>query len=125
MNYISALLGLLFPDDAEASFSNFRLWQMVGHVTLYISRVYLCSMAVLALSLVMLILAIMSYIALEIMIKLHEQERRARKSQNQNYVMPEFAAWIPHVNPHQKGPTTDLFNKRSGSTCEMEDLIST
>lgn len=116
------MLGILIPESLEASFAGMRFWQMVGHVLLFVMHLYLCSVVLLAVSLMLLLLAAGLYISLEIMIRLQEQERKSSKAKHQNYVLPEFAAWIPHFNPHHRGATEDLCT-RLGS--DAEDLIST
>lgn len=116
------MIGILMPDDLEASFGGMRFWQMLGHLFLYLMRLYLCSAVVLAVCLMLLLIAAGLYISLEIMIRLQEQEQKTSKAKHQNYVLPEFAAWIPHFNPHHRGVTEDLCTKLGS---DAEDLIST
>ena len=116
------MLGVLFPDSFECSYAGLRLWQMVGCILLYAMSVYVCALVILSVSLLLLLIAGALYISLEIMTRLQEREQKSKDVEKQNYVLPEFAAWIPQFNPHHRGSTTDLCTKQGP---DAEDLIST
>lgn len=40
--FVAALYGVLFHNDEEAAFSNYRLWESIGFITAYISTTQLC-----------------------------------------------------------------------------------
>ena len=40
--YISALYGVLFANDEEAAFSNYRLWESAGFILAFILQTQVC-----------------------------------------------------------------------------------
>ena len=40
--YFAALYGVLFPDNEEAAFSNYRLWESIGFIIAYVLNNVAC-----------------------------------------------------------------------------------
>ena len=63
---INALHGVLFPEDSEAAFSNYRLWESMGFLFAFISQACgVCLLPKLVLALVFLTLGMAGYLILE------------------------------------------------------------
>jgi predicted MFS family arabinose efflux permease len=63
---INAFYGILFPNNEEAAFSNYRLWESLGFVIAYVNTNYLCIDAKLYLLLAILILGMLGYFVIEV-----------------------------------------------------------
>ena len=67
---INALHGVLFPEDSEAAFSNYRLWESMGFLFAFISQACgVCLLPKLVLALIFLILGMAGYLILEASLK--------------------------------------------------------
>ena len=63
---INALHGVLFPQDSEAAFSNYRLWESIGFLFAFISQACgVCLFPKLVLALVILTIGMAGYLLLE------------------------------------------------------------
>ena len=70
----NSLYGVLFENNKEAAFSNYRLWESIGYLTAFILQTQLCIEIKLYLLLVMIGLGLMGYVCVEI------SERRIKKA---------------------------------------------
>ena len=70
----NSLYGVLFENNKEAAFSNYRLWESIGYLTAFILQTQLCIELKLNLLLVILGLGLMGYFCVEI------SERRLKKA---------------------------------------------
>ena len=43
ITFIPALYGTLFPNESEAAFSNYRLWESVGYIMAYAYSSHICT----------------------------------------------------------------------------------
>ena len=63
---INALHGVLFPRDAEAAFSNYRLWESTGFLLAFITQACgVCVFPKLILAMVLLAIGLAGYLTLE------------------------------------------------------------
>ncbi|CAG7838482.1 unnamed protein product [Allacma fusca] len=62
---INAFYGILFPNNEEAAFSNYRLWESLGFVIAYVNTNFLCIDAKLYLLLAIIILGMLGYFVIE------------------------------------------------------------
>ena len=67
MLFIAAFYGVIFNNNQEAAFSNFRLWESMGFAIAYAYSNYLCVRIKLYLLLTYLTLAILGWGTIEIM----------------------------------------------------------
>ncbi|XP_037069211.1 protein unc-93 homolog A-like [Pollicipes pollicipes] len=70
---INALYGVIFPDTAEAAFSNYRLWESLGYAAAFIYSDLLCVTRKVDLLITVLTIGMLGYFAIELM------ERRKAK----------------------------------------------
>lgn len=70
---INSYSGILFPGKEEAAFSNFRLWESTGSVITYILSPYLCMNIKIYLLLLLLVIGVAGYTAVEYV---HRKNRR-------------------------------------------------
>ncbi|XP_077295709.1 UNC93-like protein [Arctopsyche grandis] len=66
---INALCGILFPGREEAAYSNFRLWESLGFIVAYIYSPFIYTYAKLYILLVVLILGMIGYLAIEVILR--------------------------------------------------------
>ena len=72
---INALYGVIFPDTAEAAFSNYRLWESLGYAIGFINAELMCLRHKVDLLLGVLTVGMLGYLAIELL-----ERRRARGS---------------------------------------------
>ncbi|XP_071087105.1 protein unc-93 homolog A-like [Haliotis cracherodii] len=72
---INALYGLLFKDNMESGFANYRLWESVGFIIQYAYNDYLCTSTKLHISLAILITGMFGYATVEV---LHRRENNSK-----------------------------------------------
>ncbi|KAB7500963.1 hypothetical protein Anas_12191 [Armadillidium nasatum] len=65
-SFISALYGAIFPGEAEAAFSNYRLWESVGFILSYLMSGNLCTHFKIYIRMGLLFLAMIGYYLIEI-----------------------------------------------------------
>ncbi|KAG8182985.1 hypothetical protein JTE90_013434 [Oedothorax gibbosus] len=63
---INALYGVLFRSEAEAAFSNYRLWESVGFALAFCYGSFLCTVPKIAILLIFLSIGVAGYIVVEI-----------------------------------------------------------
>jgi len=63
---LSALYGCYFPDNQEAAFSNYRLWESLGFVVAFAYGNYLCINVKLYILLAVLVLGMVGYFTAEL-----------------------------------------------------------
>ena len=61
-----ALYGVLFANDEEAAFSNYRLWESAGYILAFILQTQVCIEAKLYVLLGIIILGMIGYFLIEI-----------------------------------------------------------
>ena len=71
----TALYGVVFADDKEAAFSNYRLWQSIGSAVALAYANFLCVRTKLFVLMGVLSFAVIGYLAVE----LREHRRKSRK----------------------------------------------
>ena len=108
---LPVVVSCLFEDEHVPAFHHLRLWQITGHLGIFLLRYFTCDRHVVLTSLVLLLCGTCLYLALEIRIRLQAREARMDKRPNQSCLMPDYPAWIPNVDPHSKGQTLDLTSK--------------
>ncbi|CAL4147767.1 unnamed protein product, partial [Meganyctiphanes norvegica] len=80
---VNTMYGNIFPKEAEAAFSNYRLWQALGYVTTYVCSGFLCINVKIYVIMAFLILGMIGYYIIEIM------ERRGGPKKDVNgHVIP-------------------------------------
>ncbi|KAF0288150.1 UNC93-like protein [Amphibalanus amphitrite] len=72
---INALYGVIFPDTAEAAFSNYRLWESLGYAIAFINAELLCLRHKVDLLIAVLTVGMIGYLVIELL-----ERRRARGS---------------------------------------------
>ncbi|XP_046556131.1 UNC93-like protein [Haliotis rubra] len=73
---INALYGLLFKDNVEAGFANYRLWESIGFIIQYAYNDYICTSTKLYISIAILLTGMIGYAIVEI---LHRREETSAK----------------------------------------------
>lgn len=73
ISYCVALYGVLFPQDEEPSFSNYRLWESLGFIIAYIFSNVLCVNVKLYILLAVIACGMVGYFIIEFL------ERRRKK----------------------------------------------
>ena len=61
------LYSVLFPKEAEAAFSNYKLWESLGFILAYICSTLLCVAAKIYILIACLALGVAGYAAIEVM----------------------------------------------------------
>ena len=70
---INALYGVIFPDTAEAAFSNYRLWESLGYAIAFVTAELLCLSHKVDILIGVLTVGMVGYLIIELM-----ERRRAR-----------------------------------------------
>lgn len=104
----------MYDSYLEAAFANMRMWQAAGMIIGCLASNYMCSKYSIILFLVLSVVSVTLNAALEIHIKLQEEQEKAEKARC--YRLPERATWLPSLNPHQKGERSQLCEKLPKST---------
>ena len=122
-----ALIGKLFPGNLEAAMANYRIWLTVGFLIVYTCQAMrVCSLLLLSFSLLLLCTSSVVYVALEIRVRLLEQNARTSQ-EDHNMVLPAMkeASWLPNINPiHVRKEMTSALLNRLPDMVDP-DLIST
>jgi hypothetical protein len=67
--FVSALIAFLFPDKKEVVFANYHTWKAIGFTMPFVYGNILCVSTKLLIAIILLIVAMISYLVVEIRVK--------------------------------------------------------
>lgn len=102
MFIVSVFLSLQYRGMKEVAWSQYRMWEAVGLLFIYLLGHYFCLGVSLLAAMTCLCLSLCCYIALQIKVKLKEHEQGRTPPHDKSLVLPEMTdpSWLPGLNPH-------------------------